>query len=236
MVLEVCIDSAESAIAAQVGGAARVELCAHLEHGGTTPESGVIRSGRKSISIALHVMVRPRPGDFCYSNPEIDAMMRQIEQAKELGADGVVFGILTDGGEVDVGRTRKLLAHARPLSVTFHRAIDESENLLRAVDELRNLGVDRVLTSGGKGNILENAGTIGDLVRRSAGVTRIMAGGGLNFDNVTEVVKKSNVREVHTLSAVLEETSSGSVGKVVDPRKVGRMVRLLENIFFSSQT
>jgi copper homeostasis protein len=235
MILEICIDSVESALAAQEGGAARVELCADLEHGGTTPDASVIRSVRERVSIALHVMIRPRPGDFCYTDQEFEAMEREIEQAMALRADGVVFGLLTERGEVDVRRTSRLLELARPLSMTFHRAFDESADLLRAMDDVKAIGVDRVLTSGGRGNILRNAGLLGELVRRSEGTPIIMAGGGVNLENVSEVVKRSDVREVHTLSAVLRDDpliSQSSIrssfsGKVVDPEKVRRMVRLL---------
>jgi copper homeostasis protein len=238
MILEICIDSVESALAAQEGGAARVELCADLDHGGTTPDISLIRSVRERISIPLHVMIRPRPGDFCYTSQEFGEMEREIEKAKELRVDGVVFGLLTERGEIDAGRTRNLLELARPLSVTFHRAIDESADLRRALDELKVIGADRVLTSAGKGDILQNAGLLGELVRRSDGKPTIMAGGGVNFENVREIVNRSNVREVHTLSAVLKDVSGVSQsskshslsGKVVDPQKVRKMVRLLADI------
>jgi copper homeostasis protein len=242
--LEVCIDSVESALAAQEGGAARVELCADLDRGGTTPDISVIRSVRERISIALHVMIRPRPGDFCYTDQEFDVMMRDIGHVKALKVDGVVFGLLTDRGEVDVGRTKKLLELARPLSVTYHRAFDESTDLLRAMDDLKAMGIDRVLTSGGRSDILQNARLLGELVRRSKGTPIIMAGGGVNFENVSELVKRSNVNEIHALSAVLKHDPfvsqsskrSSSSGKVVDPQKVRRMVRLLGDISSCSQS
>jgi copper homeostasis protein len=243
VILEVCIDSVESALAAQEGGAARVELCADLEHGGTTPDASVIRSVRERISIAMHVMIRPRPGDFCYSGLEIDVMEREIELAKTLRVDGVVFGLLTERGEVDVRRTRRLLELARPLSVTFHRAFDESADLRQALDDLKDIGVDRVLTSGGKGSILGNVDLLGDLVRKSDGRPAIVVGGGVNFENVAEIVNRSNVKEVHTLSAVLKDDLlipqssqlSKSSGKVVDPQKVRKMVRLLGDLSSHSQ-
>lgn len=115
-------------------------------------------------------MIRPRPGDFCYSDQEFDVMKREIEQAKTLRVDGVVFGLLTTRGELDVGRTKRLLELARPLSVTYHRAFDESADMRRALDNLKAIGVDRVLTSGGKGTILGNVGLIGEKVRRMVGL------------------------------------------------------------------
>jgi len=244
MLLEVCIDSLESALAAQEGGAARVELCADLDNGGTTPEADLIHSVRDRISIALHVMIRPRPGDFCYSNQEFGVMEREIEEVKASGVAGVVFGILTERREVDIKRTRRLLELARPLSVTFHRAFDESSDLLRSLDDLKTVGVDRVLTSGGRGNILRNAGLLETLVRGSGGAPIIMAGGGVNFENLAEIVKGSGVKEVHTLSAVLKDdpivsrssNRTGSLGKVVDAQKVRRMVRLLGDLTSRSQS
>ena len=244
MILEVCIDSVESAIAAQEGGAARVELCADLEHGGTTPIVNVIRAVRERVSIPLHVMIRPRPGDFCYTDQEFGTMERDIEEAKRLKVDGVVFGLLTERGEVDVIRTRRFLELARPLSVTFHRAFDETGDLLRAIDDVKVIGVDRVLTSGGKGDILRNAELLAELVRRSDGRPIIMAGGGVNFENVSELVKRSEVKEVHTLSAVLKDgplisrssNRSSSSRNVVDPAKVRRMVRLLGDLSLRSQS
>jgi copper homeostasis protein len=244
MILEVCIDSVESALAAQDGGAARVELCADLDNGGTTPDMGVIRSVRERISIALHVMIRPRPGDFCYSDQEFESMLEEIERAKAWRVDGVVFGILTDRGEIDLVRTKKLLELARPLAVTFHRAFDECSDLRRALADLIGLGVDRVLTSGGRGDILHNAGLLGELVRRSKGRLTIIAGGGVNFENVTEIVNKSGVNEVHTLSAVLKEFGDvqqpaeqfKTSRKVVDREKVRKMVRVLGELPATSQS
>jgi len=171
-------------------------------------------------------------------------MEHEVEAAKELKVDGVVFGLLTERGEVDVSRTKRLLELARPLSVTFHRAFDESADLLRSLDDVKAIGIDRVLTSGGKGNILRNAGLLGELVRRSEGAPIIMAGGGVNFENVAEIVKKSGIEDVHTLSAVLKNdplfsqssNRSGSLGKLVDPQKVRRMVRLLGDLSSRSQS
>lgn len=202
MILEVCIDSVESAIAAQKGGAQRVELCADLERGGTTPSAGMIRVVREGISIALHSMIRPRPGDFCYSDYEFDIMVRDVEVAKQLGADGVVFGILTSRGTIDTERARKLVELARPLSVTFHRAIDDCMDLLKAIEDLKEIGVNRVLTSGGKTNVADGIETLKTLVENSGPSLRVMAGGGITFENVRDVVSRSGVREVHALSAL----------------------------------
>lgn len=234
MILEVCIDSVESAIAAQQGGAQRVELCADLAHGGTTPGAGMIQSVREAVSIALHTMIRPRPGDFCYSDREFDVMMRNVETAKKLGSDGVVFGILTSNRSVDVERTGRLIEAARPLRVTFHRAIDDCLDIEGAFDEIARLGIDRVLTSGGKPDVLLGADVLKELVKRSHGKPKVLAGGGVSFDNVVEVVKRCGVREVHALSALssgLDAAGSAVTRqKVVDPTKVRMMVDLLNQI------
>lgn len=237
MILEVCIDSVESAIAAQKGGAQRVELCADLAHGGTTPSAGMIQSVRESISITLHTMIRPRPGDFCYSDREFDVMMRDIDTAKKLGADGVVLGVLTTNGSVDAARTKKLLQFARPLSVTFHRAIDDCQNINHAFDEIARLGIDRVLTSGGKIDVLAGADVLRDLVKRSHGSPKVVAGGGVSFENVVEVVTKSGVREVHALSALSSELtahghsrSASHALRTVDADKVRMMIHLLDQV------
>ena len=243
MILEVCIDSVESALAAQEGGAARVELCADLEHGGTTPSAGMIRSVREHISIALYAMIRPRPGDFCYSEYEFEVMKSDIEKAKGLGVDGFVFGILTSEGEIDIGRTRSLIDLARPLSVTFHRAFDECPNLHRALDDLKGLGVERILTSGGKGDLSENGYLLADLVRRSYGSVRIMVGGGIDFENVSEIATKSKANEFHSLSAVTKDLPANaatsnrfsSPRKVVDASKVRALVQLLRDLSPDSQ-
>src|SRR5262245_53926414 len=136
VLLEICLDSVESAVAAQQGGASRVELCDNLLEGGTTPSAGTIALARKYIDIGLHVIIRPRGGDFYYSDVEFEVMKYDIEQAKQLGANGVVIGLLTPDGAVDVERTHALLELARPMSVTFHRAFDMARDPHEALEKL----------------------------------------------------------------------------------------------------
>lgn len=195
--LEVCVDSAESAIAAQMGGAHRVELCDNLMEGGTTPSAGAIEIARNNLAIGLHVIIRPRGGDFCYSELEYEIMCRDLRIAQELGADGVVIGILKPDGSVDKKRTRELIARARPMSVTFHRAFDMTRDPFLALETLIDLGVDHVLTSGQEESAVEGMELIADLVRRAGERTIIMPGGGINERNIARVLKATLAREIH---------------------------------------
>ena len=198
LVLEICIDSVESAIASQQGGADRVELCDNLLEGGTTPSAGTIALARKNIDIDMNVIIRPRGGDFLYSDVEFQVMEYDIEQAKQLGANGVVIGILNQDGTVDVERTRTLVGLARPLSVTFHRAFDVSRDPFEALEALVNLGIDRVLTTGQESSALEGLDLITDLVQTAADRIIIMPGGGTER-SVQKVVAQTGVKEFHLL-------------------------------------
>ena len=156
-------------MAAERGGADRVELCAGLPEGGTTPSAGMIAAVRKKIAIGVQVMVRPRGGDFFYSEDEFSIMQRDILIAKQLGANGVVFGILNADGNVDKERMRQLIDLARPLKVTCHRAFDMACDLSRALDDLMEVGADRVLTSGGKKSAVDAMPTLAQLVQQAQG-------------------------------------------------------------------
>jgi copper homeostasis protein len=196
VLVEACVDSVESAAAAAQGGAARLELCANLVEGGITPSAGVIAVARE-LDVILHVMIRPRGGDFCYTAREFESMRRDVHEARQRGADGVVFGILTPDGTIDAPRTRILVEDARPLRVTVHRAFDVTRDPAEALDTLIQLDVDRVLTSGQQPTAPEGLALIAALVRRSAGRIGILPGGGITGANVVEVVEATGVREVH---------------------------------------
>ena len=197
LLLEVCVDSVESAIAAQRGGACRVELCANLIEGGTTPSGGLISAVRDSITIDVNVMIRPRAGDFCYSEPEIDIMRRDILLAKERGANGVVLGLLNSNGNVNKVHTREFVELAAPLKVTFHRAFDMSQDLFRSLADLEGTGVHCILTSGGEQTALEGIGILKRLVEAANGELAIMAGSGIKERNVAKIVKETGVRQIH---------------------------------------
>lgn len=197
VLIEVCVDSVASAIAAERGGAQRVELCSDLLEGGVTPSLGLLSVVRSKLSIAVHPIIRPRPGDFCYSEPEIESMQRDIEIAKKEGADGVVLGVLRTDGHVDVERTRQLIEAARPMSITFHRAFDMSVDLLHALEDVCSTGADRILTSGGEQECMQGAGKIEKLVQAARGRTIIMAGGRIGIQNAHTIIERTGVGEIH---------------------------------------
>ncbi|MBV9623130.1 MAG: copper homeostasis protein CutC [Acidobacteria bacterium] len=203
VILEICADSVESALAAERGGAHRIELCSGLVEGGTTPSCGLISTVRNKVSIPIHVMVRPRHGDFCYGTDDYEAMKQDVLTARRLGADGVVFGILKQDGRVDMDRTRQLLKLVRPLKITFHRAFDMSRNLDEALETLIATGVDRILTSGGKQRVEDGIPTVKALAKSAAGRLVIMAGGGISESNAHRVIRDSGVAELHASASVL---------------------------------
>lgn len=195
--IEVCVDSVESALASQEGGADRVELCDNLFEGGTTPSAGSIALARERLKIGLQVIIRPRGGDFLYSDLEFAIMRRDIETARALGADGVVIGLLTADGDIDVPRTQTLIELARPMNVTFHRAFDVAREPFHALETLVELGVDRLLTSGQDESVVEGAELIAELVSRAAGRLIVMPGGGFSERNVARIVAQTAAREIH---------------------------------------
>lgn len=195
--IEVCANSVASALAGQAGGAARVELCSALIEGGLTPSPAVLEVARETLRIQLNVLIRPRGGDFCYDDLEFDLMRRDIAFCKRIGADGVVLGILHPDGAVDTARTRELVAAARPLSVTFHRAFDMAADPFRALDDVLALGVERLLTSGQRGSALEGQTLIAELVRRAGDRLVVMPGAGINDGNIRELIAATGAREYH---------------------------------------
>lgn len=209
IILEVCVDSLESALAAERGGAHRIELCSELIVGGITPSQGLIAAVRELVKLKLHVMIRPRGGDFCYSVHDYDVMIRDVDSAKTLGADGIVLGILTKEGRVDRTRTRELVERARPLSVTFHRAFDMARDLDEALSDVRATGADRVLTSGGEQSAEDGMNAIANLVAEAGESLIIVAASGLTESNARRIVQQTAVREIH---ASLSETIASPVG------------------------
>lgn len=196
-ILEICTNSVQSCIQAERGGAARVELCTAIPEGGTTPSYGEIMIARKSISIDLNVIIRPRSGDFLYSRIEIDAMKHDIEICKALGANGVVFGMLTADGDVDKALCKELLAQCEGLSATFHRAFDVCRDPMVALEEIISLGFDRILTSGQAATAFEGRELIGKLVQKAGERVIIMPGCGVNEDNIVAIREATGAKEFH---------------------------------------
>jgi copper homeostasis protein len=197
MDLEICIDSVESAIAAERGGAKRVELCSDLLEGGITPGAGLIASVRRHISIDLFVMIRPRGGDFCYTDLEFEVMQEEIRQARHLGADGIVLGLLNEEGSVDVLRARQLVELAGMLPVTFHRAIDMTPGPSQSLIDVLATGASRVLTSGGAPNARLGLREIARMVETAKGRIAVMAAGGISPDTISTIAERTGATEFH---------------------------------------
>ena len=194
---EICVDSVMGVRAARAAGADRVELCADLFEGGITPSRGAVRRARTVGGIGLHVIIRPRGGDFVFDDDEVAAMLVDVETARAEGADGVVIGALLPDGRIDEGRTRALMAAAGPLSVTFHRAFDMTPDPAAALETLIDLGVHRLLTSGQDASALEGLPLIADLVRRAGERIIVMPGGGITERNVARIVAGARPLEIH---------------------------------------
>ncbi|MFA7418820.1 MAG: copper homeostasis protein CutC [Melioribacteraceae bacterium] len=194
---EACVDSVESSLNAQQGGADRIELCADLLEGGITPSYAMLKLVMEKLSISVNVLVRPRGGDFLYTDHEFEVMKKDIEFCKQIGVNGVVIGILNDDGTVDKIRTQELIEVARPMFVTFHRAFDMTRDPIEALSVLIELGVERLLTSGQEANVYKGISTLKKMVEYADNRIVIMPGGGVTETNIKEVVEKTSVNEIH---------------------------------------
>lgn len=195
--VEACVDTVTGALAAEQGGARRIELCSDLSNGGTTPSAGAIQLALARLKIPIHVMIRPRAGDFVFDDLELEEMALSIRYAKNTGAAGVVLGLLTPDGSIDRVSTRRLVDIARPMSVTFHRAFDLVIDPYRALDTLIELGVERILTSGQEPTAFEGVNLIAELIRRAKDRIIIMPGAGINEDNIAGIAQLTGARELH---------------------------------------
>ncbi len=207
-ILEISVETLERALAAERGGAHRVELCSELSQGGLTPDEELLRSVRERLRIPIFAMIRPRGGDFVYSDAEYAAMEREIETARQFGVDGLVFGILQRNGHVDVRRTRQLVELAQPLPVTFHRAIDVAADLHKALEDVTQTGAARVLSSGGAATAVEGVNRLRELVKDAASRIVVMPGSGIVASNVKVVAKATGAREFHAgLGSIVQDAS-----------------------------
>lgn len=199
--LEVCANSATSVVEAEAGGAQRIELCAAMTEGGCTPSAGEIKTAQAlTKNIKINVIIRPRGGDFLYTPPEIQSMLYDIELCKQLGVNGVVFGVLTKEGDVDVPLLKKLVAAAKPLSITFHRAFDVCRDAFAALEDIIGAGVDRILTSGQDGDIMKGLPLIAELVKKAGDRIIIMPGCGIFEHNIAEIEAKTGAKEFHIIA------------------------------------
>lgn len=198
-IIEICANSAQSCIEAEAGGAKRVELCAAISEGGTTPSYGAIKATQAfTSSIDINVIIRPRSGDFLYTETEIQTMLEDIEMCKNLKVHGVAFGCLTANGDIDTDLMHRLIEKARPLSVTCHRAFDVCRDPFNAMEQLIELGCDRILTSGQQPDAVKGIPLIAELVRRAAGRIIIMPGCGVRENNIARIEAETGAKEFHT--------------------------------------
>lgn len=219
-VMEICVETAEGATAAIRAGGKRVEICANRAVGGVTSDPVQIAMACREIGSSVHVLIRPRPGDFVYSREEIARMSSDIDRARTLGASGVVIGVLCPDGRIDLEQVERLVAHARPLSVTFHKAFDLTPDPFRALDELIGLKIDRILTSGQAPTAREGSKLLAELGRQAVGRITIMAGGSLRLDDLA-VMHAAGLEEIHLGSAAEKDG-------VIDEDTVRRLVRAWE--------
>jgi copper homeostasis protein len=229
-VLEICVESVEHGIAAARGGAHRIELCSDLSSGGITPSAGLMQTARRHLQAPIHVLVRPRAGDFCYSDHELEIMRDDIKAAKRLGMDGVVLGLLHADTRIDIENTRALVELAHPLPVTFHRAFDASGNLEASLEEVIQTGASRILTSGGEPRAADALSTLARLVEAARGRILLMPCGGIDSENVVRIVRTTLAQEFHT-SVGASRSGSTSGGNGLPPGTGASPSRLQSPIF-----
>lgn len=225
--LEICSSSPTSALAAQQGGASRIELCQSLESGGITPSYAQIKLARRHLSIGIFVLIRPRSGNFVYSALEFEEMLQDVEFCKTAGCDGVVIGVLDADGQVDIPRMAQLIAAAKPMQVVFHRAFDVCADPKKALEEIIELGCDRILTSGQQETALAGKEMLRELIEQAAGRIEIMPGAGVGDNNIAEILRHTNAYSIHSSAKVVEESSV---------RKVNPAIRSMnEDMIYTSQ-
>jgi len=229
LALEIAANSLASALAAQEGGADRIELCASLEVGGLTPSYAQIALTRERVRIPIYVLIRPRTGDFVYSDAEHETMLRDIEICVSLGCDGVVIGALDGSGSVDMDRCQALIAAAGPLGVTFHRAFDMSRDPETALEDIIALGCERVLTSGAQADAPSGAALIAKLVAQAAGRISVMPGAGVNARNILALRAQTGAREFHA-SAKRELPSRMRAGNDLAGMTAGEVLSDVEQV------
>lgn len=206
-VLECCVDSVESAVAAQAGGANRLELCANLVIGGTTPDINLYLAVREKVSIKINVLIRPRFGDFCYTGEEFGIIKKDVEMFRKYGADGVVIGVLREDGSLDMARMKELMDAAGDMSVTLHRAFDVSRDPFQTLKDAEDLHIGTILTSGQKNTCYEGRELLGKLVEKTAGKVDILVGSGVNSAQIAELAAVTKAKSFHLSGKVNAESA-----------------------------
>jgi len=237
--IEVIGFNIESCILAQAAGAHRIELCDNPGEGGTTPSYGFIKAARKHVHIQLYPIIRPRGGDFFYSDVEFEVMKADVQMCKELGCDGVVIGILQADGTVDKKRCRELVHLAYPMGVTFHRAFDRVKDAVQALEDVIEIGCERILTSGLVPNALDGAETLAALIKQADERIIIMPGSGVRSDNIIGLAKRTGAVEFHTSARINIESKMNFINEgmkenlrsvSLDEEEVKKIISLLDNI------
>lgn len=210
MLLEICASSLQSALNAQRGGAQRIELCCNLEQGGLTPSYGTIKLARAALSIEIFVLIRPRAGDFIYTELELAQMREDILFCKSIGIDGVVFGVLEEQAKIDLAINKELIQLAAPMQTTFHRAFDCLKNPTQGLEQVIDLGFDRILTSGLEPTAIEGKVLLKKLIEQAQNRITILPGSGLNSQNVADFIVFTNTKEIHASAkkTILPTTNS----------------------------
>jgi copper homeostasis protein len=197
-IIEIATSDFETTKSAVEGGADRIELCANLAEGGTTPSYGTVLQCRKKFSVQLYPIIRPRGGDFLYTDDEFEIMMQDVKIFKQLGCEGVVIGLLHSNGSIDVERTARLVEAAYPLGVTFHRAFDRCNNPFEAMEQLIEIGCERILTSGQQPSVVDGVAVVTELNKKAANRIIIMPGSGVRADNIKMLAEKTGCIEFHS--------------------------------------
>jgi copper homeostasis protein len=243
IVFELCAESVDACLAAHAGGAHRLELCTALSEGGLTPSHGLLHEAVRKSGLPVHVLIRPRGGDFVYTPAEMDVIREDLKYARSLGASGVVLGVLRSDGTVDIEQTRQLVEMAAPLEVTFNRAFDYTESQEQSLENVIAAGCKRVLTSGGKSDVVRGAESLARLVKQASGRIDLAVGGGLRLNNASAVARATGAQHFHgsvrsrVTSPMLyrgpgmleDEGSSADIRFVVDSRDVRQMIENLSN-------
>lgn len=239
MIIEICANSYQSAINAQRAGANRIELCSELAVGGITPSYGLIKKVKQDVEIPVHVLVRPRSGNFTYSDAEFEVIKQDVETCKRLGCEGVVSGVLNAENSIDIKRTKELVELAKPMKFTFHRAFDWVLDPLEGLEQLKEIGVDCILTSGQETQAIKGLELLMKLKDRGGDLIQIMPGAGVNIDTILDF-KNAGFNQVHFSGTSLYTTQNEikvamnserffdeTVIAISDAEKIGNMIKLI---------